>query len=383
MSFPNGRASTPIQTNNIFLQALAPASSPLSESAVSSPSTFALPGFGVAAPSTRVAPTVILSRPNNKIASTTTTTTTTDETAAAADDTFVFEEEDLNAPMPETTVYVDGSFFEQTRQAGCGIYYSDERAFAMPFAQAPLSSLRAELCAAITAARLFLQDPVLGERVTSQRRLIIKQDCSKATNMILACKKEIKYAQIAQRQYHQNVLHKVRRLRDVQSMIARTKKEQKEGNTGLSSTEASSSSSSSSSKTTSNTEADASSALEQEAATLASELAALGPLGKPIPTGVAPPPLADLLSGRPLDSIVYTHDKYTVTIGELVENLDLLEPLLSLMRIFPIRLEHVKAHQERPPDHKVQELRNWQGNNFADALAKQGSRSSTLHLAVV
>jgi len=344
----NDGIKSPTTNNNIFLSALN--QQPPNER------TFALPRFGVAAPSasTKIAASVVVS-----------TQSSFDDGDVDADaEAFGFDLDEHDAMLPETVVYVDGSFFDETQQAGCGIYFPDEQgqgqgqSFSMPFCQAPLSALRAELCAATTAARIFLHDGGGGERGTSQRRLIIKQDCSKATNMILACKKEIKQAQFAQRQQHQNLMHQARRLRELEAELkAELKKEEEEDKKEV---------------------VVATATTPTKTAKLRDEIAALtknsGPVDEPIPTGIAPSPLAELLRDRSPDTIIFTHDKYTVSIGDLLESLDLLEPFLTLMRIFPIRLSHVMAHQERPPDHEVQALRDWRGNNFADVLAKQGSR---------
>jgi len=108
-----------------------------------------------------------------------------------------------------TTVYVDGSYWKDSRQAGAGVYFQtpehlvnigfhDNRTSAFP---CPIyrSSIGAELFASYMALYLYIEHPYPHEQIDRSvrfldkdyseplRRLVIKQDCQKAIRMILYC----------------------------------------------------------------------------------------------------------------------------------------------------------------------------------------------------
>jgi len=121
-----------------------------------------------------------------------------------------------------TTVYVDGSFWELTGQAGSGVYfavsrqlelagYIEKRSQSFPCPEYR-SSLGAELYASYMAILLYMENPQPHEDIDRsckflpldyiepRRRLEIRQDCQKAIRMIIYCVRRQKQFQFEQQQ---------------------------------------------------------------------------------------------------------------------------------------------------------------------------------------
>jgi ribonuclease HI len=58
-----------------------------------------------------------------------------------------------------------------------------------------------------------------------------------------------------------------------------------------------------------------------------------------------------------------------------IENLELIQELYNLTKSMKVIYKHVKAHQDPPKDKHSDEFKIWYGNQMADALATNASKS--------
>lgn len=61
--------------------------------------------------------------------------------------------------------------------------------------------------------------------------------------------------------------------------------------------------------------------------------------------------------------------------GKDVKNKELIKRLLDLYNTFTIEMIHVKSHKKQPVDKKSEDFILWKGNNIADKLATDASKS--------
>ncbi len=58
-----------------------------------------------------------------------------------------------------------------------------------------------------------------------------------------------------------------------------------------------------------------------------------------------------------------------------IENLELIKELFNLTKEMKVIYKHIKAHQEAPSNKSSEEFKLWYGNQMADALATNASKS--------
>jgi len=58
-----------------------------------------------------------------------------------------------------------------------------------------------------------------------------------------------------------------------------------------------------------------------------------------------------------------------------IENLELIKELFNLTKEMKVIYKHIKAHQEAPSNKNSEEFKLWYGNQMADALATNASKS--------
>jgi hypothetical protein len=325
-----------------------------------------------------------------------------------------------------TTVYVDGSYWEKTRQAGSGVYFAtpahltergwiDVRSgsFACPDYR---SALGAELFASYQALLLYVEESYPHERVDRSaawwrgpayeeptRLLVIRQDCQKAIRMIRFCLAEQNHDRFQRQQYERDLKLLHRRIAGCREELSRLQRELTCAQELDLQTHAHASAwarsmgvvpppSYTSAKEGSRSQAVQSrrAATQQELERCESELKTR--FAESYTCSNVSTPLARLFAARSPAAVVdASHARYSITMADLFEHLPLLECIVSIvhMHLFEVRWEYVKGHQARPsagadddmgdvpaasvPQHTYSRA-DHRGNDCADGLAKEGSR---------
>ncbi len=297
--------------------------------------------------------------------------------------------------MNATYVFVDGSYWEQTQQAGAGVYFEVEsssdclarvsNSFACPDYR---SATGAELFASSQALALFCE-----HRNSINNVLIIKQDCMKAIRMVRLCLNRQHQHQLQQKRYFQEskIIHASIRHLDakITTLLSQTHEAMQQDQLERDRHEEFARAMRIETrkirviktKEISGTNTDY---LNHQIHHCRAEIERLKSILLKHPdqctTGLIPSSLnvvfADILllnSNVILDS---EHDKFVIESADIIEHLPILQNIVGLMHYclcigVHVRWEYVKAHQtneEAINDH------DRIGNNIADCLAKDGSR---------